>query len=154
MARGHPDGVDDGHRVLLIRTWQGVPEAPAGPGALGSRGGALVGRTLPWIGYLSPVSRDRPHSALGRLGMNQVRFFDEVNRHFDRAAALLDYPPGLLAQVKACNAVYHMSFPIRRDDGSIEVLHGWRAQHSQHRLPGKGGIAEVSLRSRWPAHEK
>ena len=72
--------------------------------------------------------------------MNQVRFFDEVNRHFDRAAALLDYPVGLLAQVKACNAVYHLSFPVRRDDGSIEVLHGWRAQHSQHRLPGKGGI--------------
>ena len=72
--------------------------------------------------------------------MNQIRFFDEVNRHFDRAAALLDYPAGLLAQVKACNAVYHLSFPVRRDDGSIEVLHGWRAQHSQHRLPGKGGI--------------
>ena len=72
--------------------------------------------------------------------MKPIRFFGEVNRHFDRAAALLDYPPGLLAQVKACNAVYHVCFPIRRDDGSIEVLHGWRAQHSQHRMPGKGGI--------------
>ena len=72
--------------------------------------------------------------------MTWSRFFVEVNHHFDRAAALLDYPSGLLEQVKACNAVYHMSFPVRRDDGSIEVMHGWRAHHSQHRLPVKGGI--------------
>lgn len=72
--------------------------------------------------------------------MPPIRFFAEVNRHFDRAAALLDYPVGLLKQVKACNAVYHMSFPVRRDDGSIDVIHGWRAHHSQHRLPVKGGI--------------
>jgi glutamate dehydrogenase (NAD(P)+) len=67
-------------------------------------------------------------------------FFEQVNLHFDRAAALLDYPKGLLAQIKACNTVYHLSFPILRDDGSVEVIHGWRAHHSQHRLPVKGGI--------------
>jgi glutamate dehydrogenase (NAD(P)+) len=33
-----------------------------------------------------------------------------------------------------------MSFPIKRDDGSIEVIHAWRAEHSQHKLPTKGGI--------------
>lgn len=68
------------------------------------------------------------------------RFFEQVNRHFDRAARLLDLPAGILAQVKACNAVYHVSFPLRRDDGTIEVVHGWRAHHSQHRLPVKGGF--------------
>jgi len=68
------------------------------------------------------------------------RFFEQVNRHFDRAARLLDLPAGILAQVKACNAVYHVSFPLRRDDGTIEVVHGWRAHHSQHRLPVKGGV--------------
>ena len=142
MARGNPAGVDDGYHVLATRTWRRLPDAPAGPGAPAAGGPRRApGRCLlPRIGYLSPVSRDRPHSALHRHGMQPIRFFDEVNRHFDRAAALLDYPPGLLAQVKACNAVYHVSFPIRRDDGSIEVLHGWRAHHSEHRMPGKGGI--------------
>jgi glutamate dehydrogenase (NAD(P)+) len=67
-------------------------------------------------------------------------FFAQVNRYFDRAAEILDYPQGLLEQIKACNAVYHLSFPLKRDDGTIEVIHGWRAHHSQHRLPVKGGF--------------
>jgi glutamate dehydrogenase (NAD(P)+) len=33
-----------------------------------------------------------------------------------------------------------MQFPLKRDDGTIEVINGWRAQHSVHRLPSKGGI--------------
>ncbi len=68
------------------------------------------------------------------------RFFEQVNRYFDRANAFLDHPDGLLEQIKQCNVVYHISFPVRLDDGQIEVIHGWRAQHSQHRLPVKGGF--------------
>lgn len=67
-------------------------------------------------------------------------FSEQVDRHFERAAALLDYPRGLLDQVKVCNAVYHINFPLRRDDGSIEVIQSWRAHHSHHRLPVKGGF--------------
>lgn len=67
-------------------------------------------------------------------------FTAEVDAHFDRAARLLGYPEGLLNQIKVCNAVHHVAFPLRRDDGTIEVVHGWRAHHSQHRLPVKGGI--------------
>ncbi len=33
-----------------------------------------------------------------------------------------------------------MTFPLRRDDGAIEVIHAWRAEHSHHKLPTKGGI--------------
>lgn len=69
-----------------------------------------------------------------------VRFFDQVNRYFDRAAALSEHPPGLLNQIKQCNSVYHVSFPIERDDGAVEVLEGWRALHSNHKLPSKGGV--------------
>lgn len=67
-------------------------------------------------------------------------FFAQVNRLFDKAAAKLDYPKGLLRQIKICNSVYHMTFPLKRDDGTIEVIHAWRAEHSQHKLPTKGGI--------------
>jgi len=63
-----------------------------------------------------------------------------VNRNFDEAAAYLTYPIGLLEQIKVCNSVYHMAFPVELDDGSIEVIHAWRAEHSQHKLPTKGGI--------------
>ncbi|HEX6573556.1 MAG TPA: Glu/Leu/Phe/Val dehydrogenase [Gemmatimonadaceae bacterium] len=69
-----------------------------------------------------------------------IPFFAQVNKYFDKAAAYLDLPVGILAQIKACNSVYRMQFPLKRDDGSIEVINGWRAQHSVHRLPSKGGI--------------
>jgi len=68
------------------------------------------------------------------------RFFEQVNRYFDAAAALTDHPAGLLDQIKQCNSVYHVTFPLERDDGTIEVLHAWRALHSSHKLPAKGGI--------------
>lgn len=69
-----------------------------------------------------------------------IPFFAQVNKYFDKAAAHLDIPAGILAQVKACNSVYRMQFPLKRDNGEIEVINGWRAQHSVHRLPSKGGI--------------
>lgn len=67
-------------------------------------------------------------------------FLQQVNSAFDRAAAFTSHDPTLLAQIKACNAVYYMSFPLKRDDGTIEVIHAWRAEHSQHKSPTKGGI--------------
>ncbi len=69
-----------------------------------------------------------------------VGFFGQVNQAFDRAAAFTRHHPTLLEQIKACNSVYYVSFPLRRDDGTIEVIHAWRAEHSQHKLPTKGGI--------------
>jgi glutamate dehydrogenase (NAD(P)+) len=71
---------------------------------------------------------------------NQVSFFDQVCQNFDTAGAYTTYPKGLLEQIKVCNSVYHVAFPIEKDDGSIEVIHAWRAEHSQHKLPTKGGI--------------
>lgn len=70
----------------------------------------------------------------------QINFFDQVNRNFDKAAAHLKHPHGLLDQIKICNGVFHITFPLKRDDGSIEVIEAFRAEHSQHKLPVKGGI--------------
>src|SRR6516162_6762823 len=51
-------------------------------------------------------------------------FFDTVNLYFDKAAALTDYPQGLLDQIKVCNSVYAIQFPIRRN-GGYEVIAAW-----------------------------
>lgn len=67
-------------------------------------------------------------------------FFDNVNRSFTKAASFTKWEPGLLEQIKACNAVYQMRFPIRRDNGHIEVIEAYRVQHSHHKMPCKGGI--------------
>ena len=69
-----------------------------------------------------------------------IPFFEQVNLNFDRAARLTDHPPGLLEQIKICNSIYHMTFPLEKDDGTIETIHAWRAEHSHHKLPTKGGI--------------
>ncbi len=70
----------------------------------------------------------------------QIKFFEQVNRNFDKAAAYTKHPQGLLQQIKICNSVYHVTFPLKRDDGSIEAIDAWRAEHSHHKLPVKGGI--------------
>jgi glutamate dehydrogenase (NAD(P)+) len=72
--------------------------------------------------------------------VTSVSLFETVNRNFDAAAALGDYPPGLLEQIKTCNSVYQFSFPVRKEGGGYEVIEAWRAEHSHHKLPAKGGI--------------
>ncbi len=72
--------------------------------------------------------------------MAHASFLEQVNRMFDKAAAHTQHPAGLLKQIKICNSVYHMTFPLKRDDGSIETIQAYRAEHSHHKLPVKGGI--------------
>ncbi len=67
-------------------------------------------------------------------------FFKEVLYYFDHAASHTDYEKGLLEQIKFCNNVFRIRFPIRRDNGEIFVVEAYRAEHSHHRLPVKGGI--------------
>jgi glutamate dehydrogenase (NAD(P)+) len=67
-------------------------------------------------------------------------FYANVLAFFDNAARHLDYPPGLLDQIKFCNGIYEFKFPIKHDDGSYEIIHAYRAEHSHHKLPTKGGI--------------
>ena len=67
-------------------------------------------------------------------------FFDDVNHYFDAACHHTDVAPDILAQIRAVNAVYRIRFPVRRDDGKVVVVEGYRAEHSHHRLPTKGGI--------------
>jgi glutamate dehydrogenase (NAD(P)+) len=67
-------------------------------------------------------------------------FFQSVERSFDKAAKHTKISHGLLEQIKACNSVLQMRFPIKRDDGSIEVIEAYRVQHSHHKSPCKGGI--------------
>ena len=67
-------------------------------------------------------------------------FFHSVERSFDKAAKFTKWDLGILEQIKACNSVYQMRFPVKRDDGSIEVVEAYRVQHSHHKAPCKGGI--------------
>ena len=67
-------------------------------------------------------------------------FFDAVKKSFSKAAEFTKWDKGLLEQISACNAVYRMRFPVKKEDGSIEVIEAYRVQHSHHKTPCKGGI--------------
>lgn len=72
-------------------------------------------------------------------GQAHYSFFEGVERNFDKASQFTRFEKGILEQIKACNAVYRMKFPVRIGD-NVEVIEAYRVQHSHHKLPCKGGI--------------
>jgi glutamate dehydrogenase (NAD(P)+) len=69
----------------------------------------------------------------------EYKFFEAVEKSFDKAAAFTNWDKGILEQIKQCNSVYRMNFPVKIGD-QIEVIKAYRVQHSQHKSPSKGGI--------------
>jgi glutamate dehydrogenase (NAD(P)+) len=68
-----------------------------------------------------------------------LSFSESVNLMADRAFAVLDLDPGIASAIKKCESIIQVNFPVEIN-GRIEVFTGWRATHSSHRLPAKGGI--------------
>jgi glutamate dehydrogenase (NAD(P)+) len=70
---------------------------------------------------------------------NEYKFFEAVEKSFNKATPFTNWDPGILEQIKQCNAVYRMFFPVKIGD-KIEVIKAYRVQHSHHKTPCKGGI--------------
>ena len=68
-----------------------------------------------------------------------VSFLENVDLCFNRAAKALELPKGLARQIRTCNAICEMKFGVELR-GSYKIFTGWRATHSEHVLPAKGGI--------------
>ncbi|GAB4453058.1 MAG: Glu/Leu/Phe/Val dehydrogenase [Armatimonadaceae bacterium] len=74
------------------------------------------------------------------MPLQKSSFFQDTVEYVERAAHYLPHPRGLIDQVKYCNTICQFRFPVRMDDGRVQVFEGYRAEHSHHRLPTKGGL--------------
>lgn len=63
---------------------------------------------------------------------------------YNRAAATIELPPGLAEKIRTCNAIIQIKFGVELR-GGYRVFTGWRAVHSDHRLPAKGGIRFAAI---------
>lgn len=97
------------------------------------------------IARLSTAQKELPFHEM--VGM----FYDKAAKHVEKKMiqelpwqgceeSKSKYVKGILDNIREVDSIIEFSFPIKRDDGSYEVIKAWRAQHSHHRLPCKGGI--------------
>ncbi|MBZ6496828.1 glutamate dehydrogenase GdhB [Natrinema longum] len=65
---------------------------------------------------------------------------ETARRQLQHAADHLDIDPNIVERLKHPTAVHEVTVPIERDDGTVEVYTGYRAQHDSVRGPHKGGL--------------
>ncbi len=66
--------------------------------------------------------------------------FKIAQRQFDEAAELLGLDAATRALLREPMREFHVSFPVRMDDGSVRVFKGFRVQYNDARGPTKGGL--------------
>mmetsp|Transcript_46901 Transcript_46901/g.63633 ORF Transcript_46901/g.63633 Transcript_46901/m.63633 type:complete len:171 (+) Transcript_46901:84-596(+) len=74
----------------------------------------------------------------------EARFLEQVQMFFNKAADKTGIPKDYLEMIRACDTIIRFTFPIKRDNGEIEMITCYRAQHKHHHLPVKGGTRYAS----------
>jgi glutamate dehydrogenase (NAD(P)+) len=70
---------------------------------------------------------------------SQLSFSENVDAMVDKALIALKMEPDIANAIKSCKSVLQVKFPVKIR-GKVQMFTGWRAVHSTHRLPAKGGI--------------
>lgn len=71
--------------------------------------------------------------------IQEPRFLEQVQSYYDKASALTKISADKLAFYKKAEVVIKFHLPLVRDDGTIECVPAYRAQHKCYKLPTKGG---------------
>ena len=66
-------------------------------------------------------------------------FLENVDMMIDQAIDRIDIDQNIAKILKICRSVIQVKFPVKINN-KIEIFYGWRAVHSNHRLPVKGGL--------------
>lgn len=83
--------------------------------------------------FLLPFSTSKP------VAEGEPSFLEMVKSYFDMAGNYTNIPKDKLEVYKSCNTVFKVRLPLVRDNGTLEYIPAYRAQHKHHRLPTKGG---------------
>jgi glutamate dehydrogenase (NAD(P)+) len=74
------------------------------------------------------------------MAVKEQSAFEIAQQQFDIAADMLDLSPCLRNVLRVPQRELTVNFPVKMDDGTIEVFTGYRVQHNLSRGPVKGGI--------------
>ena len=96
----------------------------------------------PFAAMPSWIGDPTKHQDITHYG-EEPRFLEQVHQYLDKAADYTNLNNQILAFVKKCNTIVRFKIPIKRQNGKIETVTCYRAQHSHHKLPVKGGIRIV-----------
>ena len=66
--------------------------------------------------------------------------FEAVNHFFHHAAEIAELSESTVSVLSGTYRELRVQIPVRRDDGDMEVVYGYRVQHNGARGPYKGGI--------------
>ena len=66
--------------------------------------------------------------------------FEMAQTQFDSIANRLDLNEATRELLRNNQREYHVSIPVRMDDGNVKIFRGFRVQHNDARGPAKGGI--------------
>ena len=72
-------------------------------------------------------------------GQKEESFLSIVSEFYDEAASFTNVRKDLLDSIKQCNTTLKVMLPLVRDNGKIEFIQAFRAQHKHHLIPVKGG---------------
>jgi glutamate dehydrogenase (NAD(P)+) len=78
------------------------------------------------------------------LKANGITFRENVDQMVNKAMSILGISPTLGEAIRSCRSVLQVKFPVKIQ-GEVRVFTGWRAIHSEHLLPTKGGIRFASI---------
>ena len=87
----------------------------------------LISTNQSFLGIL-PTTQFRSFSAPAHAG--EPRFLDQVQMFLARAAEQVDIDPDYYKLIESCSSVIRFNIPLRRDDGTVETIACYRAQHS------------------------
>jgi len=74
------------------------------------------------------------------MAQGQVNPYDMALQQFDRVADLLKIDPGVADILRHPQRELIVHFPVKLDDGSVQVFTGFRVHHNIARGPAKGGL--------------